>query len=115
MHFASKVSVFQQCLAYRSPIIMCYGRQIKDLVNMIPLAQTWAIVEAICDAFSLVVTTCVVNQWRGYWLLSNVLAFAIKLYVKLTKEILELQVEVDAIEEMDMCTKVKKLGANMQQ
>jgi hypothetical protein len=62
MHFASKVSVFQQCLAYRSPIIMCYGRQIKDLVNMIPLAQTWAIVEAICDAFSLVVTTCVVNQ-----------------------------------------------------
>jgi hypothetical protein len=35
--------------------------------------------------------------------------------VKLTKEILELQVEVDAIEEMDMCTKVKKLGANMQQ
>jgi hypothetical protein len=41
---------------------MCYGRQIKDLVNMIPLAQTWAIVEAICDAFSLVVTTCVVNQ-----------------------------------------------------
>jgi hypothetical protein len=35
--------------------------------------------------------------------------------VKLTKEILELQAEVDAIEKMDMCTKVKKLGANMQQ
>ncbi len=35
--------------------------------------------------------------------------------MKLTKEILELQGEVDAIEKMDMCTKVKKLGANMQQ
>jgi hypothetical protein len=71
---------------------------------MIPSAQTWAIVEAICDAFSLVVATCVVNQWCGYWLLSDVLAFATKLYVKLTKERLELQIEVDAIEEMDMCT-----------
>jgi hypothetical protein len=30
-------------------------------------------------------------------------AFATKLYVKLTKEKVELQVEVDAIEEMDMC------------
>jgi hypothetical protein len=37
----------------------------------------------------------------------------IKLYVKLTKERLELQVEVDATKEMDMHTKVKKLGANM--
>jgi hypothetical protein len=32
---------------------------------MIPSAQTWAIIEAICDAFSLVVTTCVINQWHG--------------------------------------------------
>jgi hypothetical protein len=47
--------------------------------------------------------------------LSNPLAFAIKLYVKLTKEKLELQVEVDASEKMDMRTKVKKLGANMQE
>ncbi len=62
MHFASKVFVFQQCSAYRFPIIMCYGHQIKALVNMIPLAQTWAIVQAICDAFSHVMTTCVVNQ-----------------------------------------------------
>jgi hypothetical protein len=37
------------------------------------------------------VTTCVINQYHGYWLLLDALPFAIKLYVKLSKEILELQ------------------------
>ncbi len=58
-------------------------------------------------------TTCVVNQHCGYWLLLNAFASTIKLYAKLTKEKLELQAKVDPTEEMDMCTKVKKLCANM--
>ncbi len=70
---------------------------------MIPLAQTWSIVEAICGSLSPIVITCVVNHCRGFWLLLDDLVFAIKLYVKLTKEILKLQGEVDAIKEMDMC------------
>ncbi len=115
MHFASKVVMFQQCLAYRPPIIMCYGCQIQILGNMILSTQTWAIGEAICDALSPIVITCVVNHRCGYCLLSNDLATTIKLYVKLTKEILQLQVEVDAIKEMDMCTKVKTLGAYMRE
>jgi hypothetical protein len=45
-----------------------------------------------------------------YWLLSNVFIFAIKLYVRLCKKKLELQAKIDAIEEMDMHTKVKQLG-----
>ncbi len=59
-------------------------------------------------------TTCVINQRQGYWLLSYALALAIKLYVKLSKERLELQVEIDVIKEMDMRMKVKQLGTNMQ-
>jgi len=114
-HFASKVAMFHQCLACRAIIIMCYGHQIEALANKIPSMQTWAIVEAICDVLSLVVTTCVVNQHHGYWLLSNVFASTIKLYVRFTKEKLELQVEVDAFEDMDMHPKVKKLGANMRE
>jgi len=55
---------------------------------MIPSPQTWAIVEAICDALSPIVITCVVNKHYGYWLLSNDLATTIKLYVKFTKDIL---------------------------
>jgi hypothetical protein len=60
-HIASKVAMFQQCLAYRAAIIMCYGCQIKAIANKITSAQTWAIVEAIFYVLSLVVTTCVVN------------------------------------------------------
>jgi len=110
--FASKVVMFQQCLAYKVIIIMCYGRHIKVLVNKIPLAQTWAIANAICDALSHVVITCVIKHCCGYWSLLDALASTIKLYVKLSKERLELQIEVDVVDEMDICTKVKKLGAN---
>ncbi len=112
-HFTSKVVMFQQCLAYKVAIIMCYEHWIKVLVNKIPLAQTWAIANAICDALSLVVITCVIKHCRGYWLLLDAVAFTIKFYVKLSKERLELQVEVDAVDEMDICTNEKKLGANM--
>jgi hypothetical protein len=57
---------------------------------MILSTQTWAIAEAICDVLSPTVTTCVVNQRCGYWLLFDALAFAIKLYLRLTKEELQL-------------------------
>ncbi len=104
--------MFQQCLAYKVAIIMCYGCQIKVLVNKIPLAQTWAIANAICYALSLVIT-CVLKHCRGYQLLLDVLASTSKLYVKLSKERLEFQVEIDVVDEMDICIKVKNLGANM--
>ncbi len=58
-------------------------------------------------------TACVINQCHGYWLLLDALAFVIKLYVKLSKEGLELQAEIDIIEKMDMHMKVKQLGAKM--
>jgi hypothetical protein len=45
--------MFQQCLVYGAISIMCYGHQIKALVNKIPSTQTLIITEAICDAFSL--------------------------------------------------------------
>ncbi len=45
--------MFQQCLVYGAIIFMCYGHQIKALTKRIPLAQTWIITKAICDAFSL--------------------------------------------------------------
>jgi hypothetical protein len=39
---------------------------------------------------------------------------AIRLYVQLSKDKLILQAEVDVAQEVDMCIKVKQLGANMQ-
>jgi hypothetical protein len=70
-------------------IIMCYNHHIEVLANRILSGQIWAITEAICDAFSFVVTTYVVNQHCWYWLLLDVLTLTIKLYVKLSKERLQ--------------------------
>jgi hypothetical protein len=57
---------------------------------------------------------CVLNQCCGYCLLLDALATIIRLYIQLFKDRLDLQVEVDVVEDMDMCMKVKQLGANLQ-
>jgi hypothetical protein len=41
--------------------------------------------------------------------------FVIKLYVQLSKDRLELQAKVDVVKDMDMDTKVKQFGVNMQE
>jgi len=78
--FATKV---EQCLAYRAIIIMCYSCQTKTLTN-------WTIVKAICDALFLIMFACVLKHHCGYLLLLDVLAIAIKLYVQLSKDMLDL-------------------------
>jgi hypothetical protein len=93
---------------------MCYSCQIGVLANKIRSAQPQTIAKVICDALSLIVSTCVFNQCHGYWLLLDVLATNIMLYVYLLKDRLDLQVEVDVAEDTYMCMKMKQLGANMQ-
>jgi hypothetical protein len=39
----------------------------------------WAIVRVITHCLNVMVTTCVMNQFKGHWLLSNVLAIIINL------------------------------------
>jgi hypothetical protein len=45
----------------------------------------------------------------------DVLTLAIKLYVQLAKENLELEAKIDVAQELDMCMKFKQLGMNMQE
>ncbi len=59
--------------------------------------------------------TCIFNEHCGYRLLLDVLLFVIKLYVQLSKDRLELQAKVDVVKNMDMDTKVKQFGVNMQE
>jgi hypothetical protein len=47
------------------------------------------------------------NQGCEYWILLDVLTLAIKLYVQLAKENLELQEKIDVTQELDMCMKFK--------
>ncbi len=80
------------------------------MANKIPFAMTWVIPEAICEALFPVVTTCVINQHCGYWLPFNALASTIRLYVKLEKEISDMQAKVNLATSSDMQMEVKQLG-----
>ncbi len=108
-HFASKVSMFQQCLIYWQAIARCYSHRSEALANKIPSTMTWVIAKAICEVLFLVVT-CVVNQHHGYWLLCNALVNTIRLYVRLKKERSNMQTKVNLATSLDMQMKVKQLG-----
>jgi hypothetical protein len=52
----------------------------------VPIRFKWAIARAVTETLNPVVSQCVVNQTRGYWLLSNTIAGALKLIVQMEAE-----------------------------
>jgi hypothetical protein len=48
--------------------------------------MTWHICQIVVDCLSLVVSAYVLNQYRGYWLLSDALHFAISMSLKLREK-----------------------------
>jgi len=53
----------------------------------VPPPLTWHICCIIADSFDLVVSTCILNQSRGHWLLSDALNSAISMSLKFREEI----------------------------
>jgi hypothetical protein len=53
----------------------------------LPPPLTWHICRIIVDFFDLVVSTCILNQSRGHWLLSDALNYAISISLKFKDEI----------------------------
>jgi hypothetical protein len=49
----------------------------------VPTCLTWAIARAVTETLTPVVSQCVLNQTRGFWLLSDALARALKLMVQM--------------------------------
>ncbi len=45
--------------------------------NRVPPPLIWYISQIIVDVLSLVVNACVLNQFRGHWLLFNVLSLIV--------------------------------------
>ncbi len=84
--------MFEHALEFKVIIHVCYNQQTLVLQGKIPTSQVWAIIEVIASTFALVISSCVLNQCYGYWLLSDALANAINLCVKLTQERLQLEI-----------------------
>jgi len=56
------------------------------MIARMPPPLTWHISQIIVDVFSPIVCTCVFNQFKGSWLLSDSLNFTISICLKLIKE-----------------------------
>ncbi len=50
----------------------------------------WAIVEVVTFALNPVISTCVLNQFEGHWLLSNALAIIVILIMNMEVKLLQL-------------------------
>jgi hypothetical protein len=55
-----------------------------------PKAQVWVVVEVVTFCLNPIVSTCVMNQSRGHWLLSNALTIVIALIVNMETTLLPL-------------------------
>ena len=81
--FASKVIFFQETLEYADAINICYAAQSLKLQARVPIGVTWAVARIFTETLNPVVKQCVLNQTRGYWLLSDALAAALAISVEL--------------------------------
>jgi hypothetical protein len=68
-------------------MMLCYSKQsLVRMTTKIPPSLTWHIYQIVINCLSLVVTTCVLNQSRGHWLLNDALHFTISMSLKLKEE-----------------------------
>lgn len=81
--FASKVVLFQETLEYADAINICYRRQSLKLQERVPSGLTWAVARTVTGTLNAIVKQCILNQTRGYWLLSDALAAAFRVSVEL--------------------------------
>ena len=81
--FASKVVLFQETQEYADAISICYRRQSLKLQARAPSGMTWATARTVTQTLNPVVQQCVLNQTRGYWLLSDALAAAFRMTIEL--------------------------------
>jgi hypothetical protein len=76
--------------------------------------QIWAIEEIIVSTLALLVSSCVLNQHRDYWLLSDAFANALNFCVNLTNEGLELEIWMNFIPTSQFDAKLLLLASKMQ-
>jgi hypothetical protein len=50
----------------------------------------WAVIEVVTSTLNPIISTCVLNQFRGNWLLSNTLTITITLIMNMEVELLEM-------------------------
>jgi hypothetical protein len=79
--------MFQEALQFHYAIMFCYSKHTTVRVtSRVPPPLTWHISQIVVDCLLPIVSTCVINQAHGHWLLSDALHFVISMSLKLKKE-----------------------------
>jgi hypothetical protein len=70
------------------PIVHCYSLQIVVRINVhVSPLFIWHVAQIVVHVVSFVVTTCVLDQSHGHWLLSDALHSTITMNTKLVEEL----------------------------
>ena len=72
----------QDTLEYTTAINLCYQRLYVVLQARVPPKVTWAVTHVLTKILKHVVKQCILNQTRGYWLLSDALFVALTIYMR---------------------------------
>ena len=78
--------MLQETQEYATTINICYGRQTAALQARVPSGLTWAVAKAVTETLRPVMQQCILNQSRGYWLLSDALYAAFHISIHLQNE-----------------------------
>jgi hypothetical protein len=81
--FASKIVLYQEMLEYNCAITLCYHRQSLHLQVQVPSNSMWATAKTITSILNPIVQQCVLNQTKGYLLLSDALHVTLSICLKL--------------------------------
>jgi len=85
--------MFKETFDFENAIIHYCGKQKFIVLKQIKYkAQVLAIAKAITFTLNHVVSTCVMNQSKGHWLLSDALPLTITFTMEMEAQILELYV-----------------------
>ncbi len=85
--FASKVIMLQKASQFCSVIMFYYSKHtIVRVTCQVPPPLTWHISQIVVGCLSPIVSTCVINQSCGHWLLSDALHSIISMSSKLKEK-----------------------------
>ncbi len=72
------------------------------LHQQIPKTQVWVVAKAIISYLNFIMITCMMNQSRGHWLLSNALTIIVNISFKVEVEAMGLGDRFEIIEIFDL-------------
>lgn len=101
--FASKIIVFKEWFEIlKTSFYVMLNKKWWCCINKFLRPKFWVVVNAITSYLNLIMITCMMNQSRGHWLLSNALITIVKISFSMEVEGMGLGDRFEIIDEFDL-------------